>query len=153
MKGTLSQSLRLVGALLIGVGCKHGDESGKAADKASAASDATIKIGQTMPYSGPASAYGTIGKVETAFFQKLNKEGGIHGRHVDLISVDDGYNPAKAVEQVRRLVEQDHVLFIFHSVECGHPAVPQLEQGAATLRRERCDSLGGPRAFSVDDGL
>jgi branched-chain amino acid transport system substrate-binding protein len=116
MKGTLSQSLRLVGALLIGVGCKHGDESGKAADKASAASDATIKIGQTMPYSGPASAYGTIGKVETAFFQKLNKEGGIHGRHVDLISVDDGYNPAKAVEQVRRLVEQDHVLFIFQSL-------------------------------------
>jgi branched-chain amino acid transport system substrate-binding protein len=116
MKGTLLQSLRLVCALLVGVGCKRGDESGNAADKASAASDATIKIGQTMPYSGPASAYGTIGKVETAFFKKLNEEGGINGHHVDLISVDDGYNPAKAVEQVRRLVEQDHVLFIFQSL-------------------------------------
>jgi ABC-type branched-subunit amino acid transport system substrate-binding protein len=101
-----------VGAVLIAAGCK----SGKDADKAAGAAKAEIKIGQTMPYSGPASAYGTIGKVETAFFQKLNKEGGVNGHPVNLISVDDGYNPAKAVEQVRRLVEQDQVLFIFQSL-------------------------------------
>jgi ABC-type branched-subunit amino acid transport system substrate-binding protein len=101
-----------VGAVLIAAGCK----SVKDADKAPGAAKAEIKIGQTMPYSGPASAYGTIGKVETAFFQKLNKEGGVNGHPVNLISVDDGYNPAKAVEQVRRLVEQDQVLFIFQSL-------------------------------------
>ena len=66
-----------------------------------------------MPYSGPASAYGTIGKVEAAYFQKINKEGGVNGHKIDFVSVDDGYSPPKAVEQVRKLVEQDHVLFIF----------------------------------------
>src|SRR5580698_8889258 len=79
----------------------------------SGASDTEIKIGQTMPYSGPASAYGTIGKVEAAYFQKVNKEGGVNGHKINLISVDDGYSPPKAVEQVRKLVEQDQVLFIF----------------------------------------
>ncbi len=112
MNRKFSQPVLLVGAVLIAAGCK----SGKDADKTPGAAKAEIKIGQTMPYSGPASAYGTIGKVETAFFQKLNKEGGINGRPVNLISVDDGYNPAKAVEQVRRLVEQDQVLFIFQSL-------------------------------------
>jgi len=112
MNRKFSKPVLLVGAVLIAAGCK----SGKDADKAAGAAKAEIKIGQTMPYSGPASAYGTIGKVETAFFQKLNKEGGVNGHPVNLISVDDGYNPAKAVEQVRRLVEQDQVLFIFQSL-------------------------------------
>jgi branched-chain amino acid transport system substrate-binding protein len=76
-------------------------------------SDTEIKIGQTMPYSGPASAYGQIGRVEAAYFAWLNQRGGINGRKITLISVDDGYSPPKAVEQVRKLVEQDEVAAIF----------------------------------------
>jgi branched-chain amino acid transport system substrate-binding protein len=119
MKPRLS-SLRLfvgmfVGAVVV-VGCKRGGEEGKAEDKTASSASAEIKIGQTMPYSGPASAYGTIGKVEAAYFQKINKAGGINGHPINLISVDDGYSPPKAVEQVRKLVEQDQVLFIFQSL-------------------------------------
>jgi branched-chain amino acid transport system substrate-binding protein len=77
-------------------------------------SDTEIKIGQTMPYSGPASAYGQLGRVETAYFAWLNQRGGINGRKITLISVDDGYSPPKAVEQVRKLVEQDEVAAIFN---------------------------------------
>jgi branched-chain amino acid transport system substrate-binding protein len=78
--------------------------------------DTEIKIGQTMPYSGPASAYGTIGRAESAYFQMINEQGGINGRKISLISLDDGYSPAKTVEQTRRLVEQDQVLFIYQSL-------------------------------------
>ncbi len=77
------------------------------------ASDTTIKIGQTMPYSGPASAYGTIGKAEAAYFAMINDQGGINGRKIEFVSIDDGYSPPKAVEGARRLVEQDQVLFLF----------------------------------------
>ena len=75
-----------------------------------------IKIGQTMPYSGPASAYGVIGRAETAYFRMINDQGGINGRKINLISVDDGYSPPKTVEQTRRLVEQEGVAFIFGSL-------------------------------------
>jgi branched-chain amino acid transport system substrate-binding protein len=75
--------------------------------------DTEIKIGQTMPYSGPASAYGTIGRAEAAYFKKINEAGGINGRKINFISVDDAYSPPKAVEQVRKLVEEDQVLAIF----------------------------------------
>jgi len=75
-----------------------------------------IKIGQTMPYSGPASAYGTIGKAETAYFKMINDQGGINGRKINLISLDDGYSPPKTVEQIRRLVEEENVAFIFQSL-------------------------------------
>ena len=75
--------------------------------------DTEIKIGQTMPYSGPASAYGTIGKAEAAYFNKINKEGGINGRKINFISLDDGYSPPKTVEQARRLVEEEQVLFLY----------------------------------------
>src|SRR6185295_5902226 len=68
------------------------------------ATDTEIKIGDTKPYSGPASAYGTIGKAIAAYFDKINAEGGINGRKIKFISLDDGYNPAKTVEQVRKLV-------------------------------------------------
>lgn len=80
------------------------------------ASDTEIKLGQTMPYSGPASAYGTIGKLEQAYFKMINDNGGINGRKINLISLDDGYSPPKAVEQVRRLVEQDEVLALFQTL-------------------------------------
>ena len=80
------------------------------------ASDTEIKLGQTMPYSGPASAYGTIGKLHAAYFKMLNDAGGINGRKINLISLDDGYSPPKAVEQVRKLVEQDEVLALFQTL-------------------------------------
>src|SRR5262247_803651 len=80
------------------------------------ATDAEIKIGNTNPYSGNASAYGTIGKVITAYFKKVNDEGGINGRKINFISLDDGYSPPKTVEMVRRLVEQDQVAFVFNTL-------------------------------------
>ncbi|MEO5883370.1 MAG: ABC transporter substrate-binding protein [Caldimonas sp.] len=80
------------------------------------ASDTEIKIGQTMPYSGPASAYGTIGKAEAAYFNMINEQGGVNGRKINFISVDDGYSPPKTVEMVRRLVEQDEVLMVFQTL-------------------------------------
>jgi branched-chain amino acid transport system substrate-binding protein len=78
------------------------------------ASDGEIKIGNTTPYSGPASAYGVIGKTEAAYFNKVNAEGGINGRKINFISYDDGYSPPKTVEQVRKLVESDEVLLVFN---------------------------------------
>jgi branched-chain amino acid transport system substrate-binding protein len=77
------------------------------------ATDKEIKVGNIMPYSGPASAYGTIGKVEAAYFKMINEQGGINGRMVNFISVDDGYSPPKTVEMARKLVEQDEVLLVF----------------------------------------
>jgi branched-chain amino acid transport system substrate-binding protein len=71
--------------------------------------DTEIKIGRTMPYSGPASAYGVIGKSEAAYFRMINETGGISGRKINVISLDDGDSPPKTVEQVRRLVEQEQV--------------------------------------------
>jgi branched-chain amino acid transport system substrate-binding protein len=78
--------------------------------------DTEIKIGQTMPYSGPISAYGAIGRAQLAYFKRLNERGGINGRKINLISLDDGYSPPKTVEQIRRLVEVDEVAFIFQSL-------------------------------------
>ena len=78
--------------------------------------DTEIKIGQTMPYSGPASSVmGMIGRADAAYFKMINEMGGVNGRRINLISLDDGYNPSKTVEQVRRLVEQEQVAFIFNS--------------------------------------
>src|SRR6201992_2226889 len=80
------------------------------------ATDTEIKIGNIMPYSGPASAYGVIGRTEAAYFKKLNDAGGINGRKINFISYDDGYSPPKTVEQARKLVESDEVLLIFNSL-------------------------------------
>ncbi len=78
------------------------------------ASDTEIKIGNIMPYSGPASSYGLIGKTEEAYFKMINDKGGINGRKINFVTYDDGYSPPKAVEQVRKLVESDEVLFVFN---------------------------------------
>jgi branched-chain amino acid transport system substrate-binding protein len=100
------------------------------------ASDSEIKIGNTNPYSGPASSYGTIGKCHTAYFKMLNAQGGINGRKVNFISYDDAYSPPKTVEQVRKLVESDEVLLLFNTLGtppnsaihkyCNAKKVPQL---------------------------
>ena len=117
----------LAGALLVS-GCKKAEppatgSSSPAAGGGAPAASATpgvtateIKIGQTMPYSGPASAYAVIGKTEVAYFKMINERGGIKGRKLALLSLDDGYAPPKAVEATRKLVESDGVAFLFGSV-------------------------------------
>ena len=95
-----------------------------------------IKIGNTMPYSGPASAYSSVGKADVGFFKWVNDQGGVAGRKINFLSYDDGYSPPKTVEQVRRLVEEDKVDFLFHTLGtptnsaieryCNQHKVPQL---------------------------
>jgi branched-chain amino acid transport system substrate-binding protein len=115
------------------------------ADNALGITDTEIKIGQTMPYSGPASAYGVIGRTEAAYFKMINDQGGINGRKLNLISLDDAYSPPKTVEQIRRLVEDEKVAFLFQTLGtpsnlairqyCNDNKVPQLfvATGAATF--------------------
>ena len=88
-------------------------------------SDTEIKLGNTNPYSGPASSYGTIGKSETAYFAMINEHGGINGRKINFISRDDGYSPPKTFEQIRQLVEQDGVLALFQTL--GTPPTARSE--------------------------
>ena len=80
------------------------------------ASDTEIKIGNTNPYSGPASAYGAIGRAEAAYFKMINEQGGIKGRKINFMSLDDAYSPPRTVEQIRKLVEEEQVLLIFQSL-------------------------------------
>jgi branched-chain amino acid transport system substrate-binding protein len=106
------------------------------ADNAPGVTDTEIKIGQTMPYSGPASAYGVIGRTETAYFKMINEQGGVNGRKINLISLDDAYSPPKTVEQVRRLAEDEKVAFLFQTLGtpcnaairqyCNDNKIPQL---------------------------
>jgi len=90
------------------------------------ATDSQIKVGNIMPYSGPVSSYSEIGKTQAAYFQMLNEQGGINGRKINFISYDDAYSPPKTVEQARRLVEDDEVLFIFSSL--GTPTNTAIER-------------------------
>jgi branched-chain amino acid transport system substrate-binding protein len=115
------------------------------AENAPGVTDTEIKIGQTMPYSGPASAYGVDGKAEIAYFKMVNDMGGVNGRKINLISLDDGYSPPRTVEQVRRLVEDEKVAFLFSTLGtppnlairpyCNEHKIPQLfvATGAATF--------------------
>lgn len=100
--------IQLTGAALVLAATTSGASAQKKYDVG--ATDTEIKLGNIMPYSGPASAYGAIGKAEEAYFRKINDEGGINGRKITFISYDDGYSPPKAVEQARKLVESDEVL-------------------------------------------
>ena len=100
-------SVALGAAMAMGV-----TTSALAAKYGPGASDKEIKIGNTMPYSGPASAYGAIGKTMSKYFDMINAEGGVNGRKINFISLDDGYSPPKTVEQTRKLVEQEEVLFL-----------------------------------------
>ena len=109
------------------------------------ATNTEIKIGNIMPYSGPASAYGVIGRVEAAYFHKVNDEGGVNGRKIDFISYDDGYSPPKTVEQARKLVEDDQVLLIFNSL--GTPtntaisSLHERQEGAAIVCSNRRNQM------------
>ncbi len=108
----MSLSTRFV-ALLLAVGFALAAPGGTAAQTVVGVTPTEIKIGNTNPYSGPASAYGTIGKALGAYFKKVNDEGGINGRKINYITYDDQYSPPKTVEMIRRLVEQDQVAFVF----------------------------------------
>src|SRR6476659_6426515 len=104
-------------------------------------SDTEIKVGQTIAYSGPASAYGQIGQAEAAFFKMINDRGGINGRKITFISVDDGYSPPKAPEQTHLLVEQDEVAVLFGMLitplNLATPHLPEQQQATAAVRRRR----------------
>ncbi|WP_440642522.1 ABC transporter substrate-binding protein [Bradyrhizobium sp. PUT101] len=106
--GAFSAALVLAAALSTAASAQKKYDTG--------ASDTEIKIGNIMPYSGPASAYGVIGKTEEAYFRKVNAEGGINGRKINFVTYDDAYSPPKTVEQARKLVESDEVLLIFNSL-------------------------------------
>ncbi len=106
---TFLKSSAAAAALAAGAGSAH-------ADNAPGVTETEIKIGQTMPYSGPASAYGVIGRAGAAYFKMINEQGGINGRKINFISLDDAYSPPKTVEQVRRLVEDEKVAFLFNTL-------------------------------------
>ena len=141
--------LRTGAALLLGAAAGFAAHAQKQYDPG--ATDTSIKIGNIVPYSGPASAYGTIGKAASAWFAKVNAEGGINGRKVDFISLDDAYTPSKTVEQARKLVEQDEVLLLFGSLGTAHnmairrymnaKMVPQLFVATGATR------FGDPKGF------
>src|ERR1700759_5541444 len=93
-----------------------GSASPSRADNAPGVTDTEIKIGQTMPYSGPASAYGVIGKADLAYFKMINEQGGVNGRKITLISLADAYSPPKTVAPTRLLIEQEQVAFLYNSL-------------------------------------
>src|ERR1700691_2040059 len=103
------QSSAAAAALAAGAGTARADDT-------PGITDTEIKIGNTMPYSGPASAYGVIGRTEAAYFKMINEQGGVNGRKINYISLDDAYSPPKTVEQIRRLIESDEVLFLVNPV-------------------------------------
>src|SRR3954465_8515944 len=120
------------------------------------ASDTEIKIGHTCPYSGPASAYGVNGKAIVAFWDMINDKGGINGRKIRFISLDDGYSHPKTVELIRQLVEQERVLCTHNTLgtACNRdPQVHEPEEGAAPLPGDRRLEVGRSQALPVDDGL
>ena len=118
--------------------------------------DQEIKIGNIVPYSGPASAYGIIGRTAAAFFRKVNDEGGINGRKITFISYDDAFSPPKAVEQARKLVESDEVLMIYQSVGTASNAAIQKFLNARKVPQLFIASNAtrwAIRTFSLDHGV
>ena len=115
-----------------------------------------IKLGQTQPYSGPASAYGAVGRAEVAYFQMVNDQGGVAGHRVNLISLDDGYSPPKTVEATRRLVEQDQVIAIFASLgtapNSATARVPQPKGRARSVHQQRRQQMGRLQAVPLLHG-
>ena len=115
------------------------------------ASDTEIKIGNIMPYSGPASSYGVIGKTEEAYFKKINAEGGINGRKITFVSYDDGYSPPKAIEQARKLVESDEVLLIFQPL--GTPSNSAIQKYMNAKKVPQLFVASGATQFGDREGF
>jgi branched-chain amino acid transport system substrate-binding protein len=110
------------------------------------ATDTEIKIGQTVPFSGPASAYATIGKAQAAYFNMINAQGGVNGRKINLIQYDDAYSPPKAVEQVRKLVESDEVLLTFQII--GTPSNAAVQKYLNTKKVPQLFAATGASKFT-----
>src|SRR5271154_5516551 len=110
------------------------------------ATDTEIKIGQTLPFSGPASAYASIGKTQAAYFNMINSQGGVNGRKINLIQYDDGYSPPKAVEQVRKLVESDEVLLMFQII--GTPSNAAVQKYLNTKKVPQLFAATGASKFT-----
>ena len=121
------------------------------------ATDTEIKIGNIMPYSGPASAYGVIGKTEAAYFNKINAEGGINGRKISFISYDDAYTPAEdrraGAQAGRERRGAVHLQLARHAAELGDPEIHEPEEGAAAVRRHRRHQVERPEGIPLDHGL
>ena len=113
----------------------------------SGASDTEIKIGQTAPFSGPASAYATIAKAQAAYIKMINDQGGVNGRKINLIQYDDGYSPPKTVEQVRKLVESDEVLLTFQLL--GTPGNAAVQRYLIRRRCRSCSPAPAPTASAI----
>src|SRR5690349_13812253 len=111
------------------------------------ASDTEIKVGQTMPFSGPASAYSSIGKTQAAYFKMINDQGGINGRKINLIQYDDAYSPPKAVEQIRKLVESDEVLLTFQLL--GTPSNAAVQKYLKDRKSTRLNSSHVEISYAV----
>src|SRR6266540_3434601 len=112
-----------------------------------------IRIGQTLPYSGPASGFGIIGRAQEAYFEKINTEGGINGRKIKFISLDDAYSPPKTVEHAktrRAGGSAADVRFARDRHQQRGAPLPQRQEGAAALRAERRDQMGRPEKFPLD---
>ena len=110
------------------------------------ATDTEIKIGQTLPFSGPASAYASIGKTQAAYFNMINEQGGVNGRKINLIQYDDAYSPPKAVEQVRKLVESDEVLLTFQMI--GTPSNAAVQKYLNTKKVPQLFAATGASRFT-----
>ena len=138
-----------------------GDRLARACRQAALAEDMTgvtsdsIKIGNTVPYSGPAAPYGTLGRSMSAYFDTVNKAGGVAGHKIIFLSRDDAYSPPKTVEQTRKLVEEDQVAFIYalgrHRGESLGAQIPQLETCAAIERAVGRQHLERPEGISLVD--
>ena len=109
----MSRRASLALLALGGVGMLPSASQGAGKEYGPGVSDTEIKIGNTMPYSGPASGFSVNGRAQGAYYKMLNEQGGVNGRKINFVSLDDGYTPPKAVELVRRMVEQDEVLGMF----------------------------------------
>ena len=153
----MSLSKRFLALVARPSACRPRSPAARRPRRSSASRATEIKIGNTNPYSGPASAYGTIGKAIGAYFKKVNDEGGVNGRKINFISYDDGYSPPKTVEMVRKLVEQDQVACAVpdarHAAQQRHPQVREPAEGAAALRGHRRHQVERPAELPVDDGL
>src|ERR1700730_4068093 len=113
----------LLASMVLGIAAVAATPASAQKKYATGITDTEIKIGQTMPYSGPASAWGTVGRAELAYFKMINDQGGINGRKIKLISLDDRSSPPKTVEQTRKLVEEEGIAVVFGSMGPGNLAV------------------------------
>ena len=133
--GALGAGFTLRGGPAIAAGTKKYDKG---------ASDTEIRLGQTIPYSGAGSVYGAVGLAQAAYFDELNEKGGVNGRKIKFISLDDAYSPPKTMEATRRLVEQEEVLGLFGSLGTATQASVQDDASASALVQQQPSVIKRP---------